>query len=274
MRPGERNVEANGLRFRVAIDGADRAPWIVFSNSLATDLSLWDPQVDALKDGWRILRYDYRGHGGSAATDRERCGRETLAADLLAVMDGTGVNAAHHVGTSIGSLAGLAAAASAPHRFLSVTVCNSRLLSSGASAAHLERRAVLAMDQGMDPLVEVTLEKWFARSTPPVSEALRDRIVAMIRSTEPASFAAYARGSQRYDFSGDIGTLLMPVLLIAGSEDGDVPQEFQALSRLHPHLRCELISGAGHLPNVETPGRFNAILGDFLASVLAQSGGP
>lgn len=262
---GEQSIEANGLRFRVAIDGPEVAPWIVFSNSLATDLSLWDPQVEALGNSWRILRYDYRGHGGTESTDGAATGRETLAADLLAVMDSIGVERAHHVGTSMGALAGVAAATAQPQRFESVVVCNSRLRSSDGSAAHLERRAALAADQGMDSLVDITLEKWFAHSEPPVSGALRERIVNMIRSTSPQGYAGYARGIQRYDFSAEIGALPVPVLLIAGTMDGDVLQEFQAITNRHPRIRCEPMGGAGHLPNVEAPERFNAILGDFIA---------
>ena len=268
---GERDVVVNGARFRVAIDGLHGAPWIVFSNSLATDLTLWDAQVDALKDAWRILRYDYRGHGRSAPADGSETGRDTLASDLLALMDVVGVDRAHHVGTSMGSLAGLAAASLRPERFASVTVCNSRLRSSDASAAHLEHRAMLALDKGMDALVDITLEKWFARSDPPASGALRDRITGMIRNTTSAGFAGYARGTRRYDFTADIGVLPMPVLLVAGTMDGDVLQEFRAIAGRHPAIRCEPVPGAGHLPNVEAPGRYNALLNTFLSTYRSPS---
>ena len=268
---GEHDIDANGNRFRVALDGTPDAPWLIFSNSLATDLTLWNDQVAALKNSWRILRYDYRGHGQSAPADGSEFGRETLAADLLAIMDELGVNRAHHVGTSMGSLAGLAAASIRPQRFQSLTVCNSRLCSSDASAAHLERRATLALDHGMDALVEITLEKWFARSDPPVTGVLRDRIVAMIRHTSSAGFAGYARGTRRYDFTTDIGSLPMPVLLVAGTMDGDVLQEFQAIAGRYPEIRCEPVPGAGHLPNVEAPGRYNALLNEFLTQSGSQS---
>lgn len=261
---GERHIVANGHRFRIAIDGPGDAPWIVFSNSLATDLTLWDAQVDAFKDAWRILRYDYRGHGRSAPADGGDSGRDTLAADLLAIMDGVGIDRAHHIGTSMGSLAGLAAACIRPERFCSLAVCNSRLRSSDASAAHLERRAALALDHGMDALVDITLEKWFALSDPPVTGALRDRIVAMIWHTSPSGFAAYARGTRRYDFTADIASLPMPVMLVAGTMDGDVLQEFQSIADRHSGIRCEPVPGAGHLPNVEAPARYNALLNKFL----------
>ncbi len=272
---GESYLDANGFRFRITLDGARDAPWLIFSNSLATDLTLWNDQVDALKDSWRILRYDYRGHGRSAPTDGSESGlefgRDTLAADLLAIMDKAGIDRAHHVGTSMGSLAGLAAASLQPERFVSITVCNSRLCSSDASAAHLERRATLALDHGMDALIDITLEKWFARSDPPVTGALRDRIVAMIRHTSSAGFAGYARGTRRYDFTTDIGSLPMPVLLVAGTMDGDVLQEFQTIAGRHPGVRCEPVPGAGHLPNVEAPGRYNALLNEFLTRSGRQS---
>ena len=71
---------------------------------------------------------------------------------------------------------------------------------------------------------------------------------------------------QRYDFRDELGALALPVLLLAGSGDGDVAQEFRSIAARYPHVRCELIEGAGHLPNVQAAGRFNSILGEFLAS--------
>jgi 3-oxoadipate enol-lactonase len=58
-------IAVNGVDLNYRIDGTPEGPKIMFSNSLATNLSMWNPQVEALKDRYRILRYDKRGHGGS-----------------------------------------------------------------------------------------------------------------------------------------------------------------------------------------------------------------
>lgn len=256
-------VVVRGGRLQVRIDGPLRAPWLVFSNSLATDLTLWDPQVAALALRYRMLRWDYRGHGGSAPAIAD-IGPEALADDLLAVMDDAGVERACHVGTSMGALAGLAAAARAPQRFGRLVLCGARLASSPAAAADLVRRADLAVAQGMGALVEPTLAKWFGASS--LSPALREPIAAMIRATDAASFAAHARGMGAYDLQPALDALRLPVQLAAGAGDAGIAADFAARAARDPRLDCEIIEGAGHLPNVETPDVFNRMLGRFIAA--------
>jgi len=253
----ESRVQVPGGRLRMRVDGPAGAPWLVFSNSLATDLSLWSPQVAAFALRYRMLRYDYRGHGGSDPGTGE-FGPDVLADDLLAVMHAAAVDRACHVGTSMGALAGLAAAARMPQRFDRLVLCGAWLASSAVSAADLERRAGIAQAKGMESLVEATLAKWFGASDP--APALRARVAAMIRATEPQSFAAYARGMRDYDLSGRPEA---PVLLVAGSGDAAVAAAFATAAASDASVEFRLIAGAGHLPNIEAAERFNAALACF-----------
>lgn len=259
----EHRVPVPGGNLHVRIDGPLGAPWLVFSNSLATDLTLWDPQVAAFALRHRMLRWDYRGHGGSepavAGIDPE-----ALADDLLAVMDDAGVGCACHVGTSMGALAGLAAAARAPHRFDHLVLCGARLASSPAAATDLARRADLALAQGMAALVEPTLAKWFGASSP--SPALRESIAAMIRGIDAASFAAHARGMGAYDLVPALEALQVPVQFAAGAGDAGIAADFATRAACDPRFACEIFPEAGHLPNVETPDAFNRMLGRFIAA--------
>ena len=75
-------IKANGITINYRIDGPDNAPCLVFSNSLATSLAMWDEQAAALKDKYRVLRYDQRGHGGSDVPSG-RYAYDTLLADAL-----------------------------------------------------------------------------------------------------------------------------------------------------------------------------------------------
>ncbi len=239
------------------VDGPVGAPWLVFSNSLGTDLTLWNPQVAAFALRWRMLRYDYRGHGGSDPGAGE-FGPEILADDLLAVMDAAGVDRACHVGTSMGALAGLAAAARMPRRFDRLVLCGARLASSALAAADLQWRAGIAQAQGMETLVEATLAKWFAASSP--APGLRARIAAMIRATDAQSFAAYAHGMRDYDLSIKPQA---PVLLVAGSGDTGIATAFATVAAGDASVEFRLIEGAGHLPNIEAADKFNAVLARF-----------
>jgi 3-oxoadipate enol-lactonase len=259
-----RAIEVNGQKLHMALDGRYGAPWLVFSNSLATDLHLWDRQVEALADDWRILRYDFRGHGGSGPSANADFDTSILADDVLAVMDAVGAKRAHHIGVSMGALAGLAAAARVPQRFASLVVCNSRLRSTVDSSADLKRRAYRALEQGMQALVEPTLQKWFGEARLPLCDTLRQQVADMIANTWAADFAAYARGMRNYDLKSNATDLPMPVLLLAGSDDGTIPGNFQTLNTIHPNLRCILIDGAGHLPNLQAEKEFNSHLVNFL----------
>lgn len=193
IRSQRQIVDLRGQRLQIAIDGAPGAPWLVFSNSLATDLHLWDPQIAVLAKDWSILRYDYRGHGGSAASIDPQCDVNVLADDLLRLLDLQGAERVCHVGVSMGAVAGVAAAIRSPSHFSSLIVCNSRLWSNDESAKSLQDRARHALEQGMSSLVDLTLEKWFGRARLPLASQVRDRVASMIRDTRAEDFAAYAR---------------------------------------------------------------------------------
>jgi 3-oxoadipate enol-lactonase len=268
----QRTIDVRGQILRVAVDGRDGAPWLMFSNSLATDLHLWDPQVDALARDWQLLRYDFRGHGGSAPSIDPLCGLNVLADDLLAVIEAVGATRVHHVGVSMGALAGLAAAVRNSDRFTSLVVCNSRLRSTANSASDLEHRADLAREHGMAALVKPTLQKWFAGARLPFHGPARERVAGMIATTHSGSFAAYAKGMRDYDLETNIGGLAMPVHLLAGTDDGTVAQDFQAISTKHPNVKCVLIEGAGHLPNLQAASEFNAALVKLLSDSSAAPG--
>ncbi len=257
----EHRVPVPGGNLRIRIDGPLRAPWLVFSNSLATDLTLWEPQVAAFALRYRMLRWDYRGHGGSSPAVGD-IGLDALADDLLAVMDAAGVERACHVGTSMGALAGLAAAARAPRRFDHLVLCGARLASSPSAAADLARRADLAVAEGMAALVEPTLAKWFGATS--TAAALRERIAAMIRATDAASFAAYARGMGAYDLLAALAGLQVPVLLLAGAGDTGIAAAFETAARGDARLACRVIDGTGHLPNAEAVEATNRALAEFL----------
>ena len=99
-------IKANGITFNCEISGPESAPWLIFSNSLATNLHMWDPQAAALKNEFRMLRYDQRGHGQTEAP-AGRYTFELLCADVIALMDALGIKRAHWCGVSMGCATGM-----------------------------------------------------------------------------------------------------------------------------------------------------------------------
>ena len=109
-------IEANGIGINYRIDGPERAPWLVLSNSLMTNLAMWDDQVAALKSSFRILRYDQRGHGGTEVTEG-KYSFDILVADVIALLDALGIERAHFAGISMGGMTALFLAERHPDRF-------------------------------------------------------------------------------------------------------------------------------------------------------------
>jgi 3-oxoadipate enol-lactonase len=262
-----RLVNVGGQALFTVVDGPVGAPWLVFSNSLATDLHLWDAQVETLANDWRILRYDYRGHGKSEASISSLCTIEELKNDLFKVMDYASVMQAHHIGVSMGSVAGAAAALEQPRRFASLTICNCRLKSSSSAANDLNARAERALVDGMKALVEPTLAKWFGSSRLPLDDVTRGKVAFMIAATRAPDFAAYAKGLRGYDVEQVLKQPLAPMSIITGSDDGEIAPYLRSLCQNRSDLTFSTIEGAGHLPNIHAPGEFMNALTSFLGSL-------
>src|ERR1700716_1115723 len=139
-------INANGLNIHYQIDGPEGAPWLLFSNSLATNLSMWDEQAAELKKSFRVLRYDQRGHGGTQATDG-RYKFDQLAADVIALFDALSIKRAHVAGISMGGMTVLALAQQYPDRVDRLIPCDCGPASSPASSQQWEERIAIAEKQ-------------------------------------------------------------------------------------------------------------------------------
>src|SRR5882757_1988110 len=149
-------INANGININYQIDGPDGAPWIIFSNSLITNLTMWDDQVAALKDSFRILRYDQRGHGGTDAPTG-KYSFDVLTQDVIALMDALSIKRAHFCGISMGGMTSLFLAQRHADRFDRIIPCDCGPASTPQSAAQWKERIDLAAEKGMEPLVEATV---------------------------------------------------------------------------------------------------------------------
>ena len=237
-------VKSNGIAINCRIDGPEGAPWLIWSNSLATNLDAWEQQASEFKSTFRILRYDQRGHGATDAP-AGRYSFETLIADALGLMAALAIPKAHFAGLSMGGATALGLAEKHPEWLDRVIVCDSGCQSSPASAQQWEERIAIAQKQGMEPLIEPTITRWF----PP------DVIKA-----NPACAAALAD----HNYADAVGTVRRPVLFLVGEKDGVTPAAMRKLHERLPGSRYVELAGAGHISNLDRPEGFNRAVGDFL----------
>ena len=257
-------IKANGITINYQFDGPDSAPCLVFSNSLATSLAMWDEQAAALRDSFRILRYDQRGHGGTDAP-AGRYAYDTLLADALGLLDALSIKKAHFAGLSMGGATALGLAERHPDRFDRIIVCDSPCQSTPQSSQQWEERIVVARRQGIEALVEPTVSRWvppeiLANNPPHV-----DKIRAMIRATPVDGFIGCAAALADHDYASAVATVKRPVLFLGGEKDA-ATAPMRKLSEKLPSSRFVGLAGAGHISNMDRPAEFTRAIRDFLAA--------
>ncbi|MBO0759201.1 MAG: alpha/beta fold hydrolase [Bradyrhizobiaceae bacterium] len=257
-------ITANGISINYECDGPATAPWVVFSNSLATNISMWEPQVAAFKDRFRMLRYDQRGHGGTDAP----AGRYTfdlLMADAVALMDALAIERPHWIGLSMGGATGLGIAERYPDRLDRVVVCDTACVSTPASAQQWEERIKTVAAQGIEAIVEPTVRRWHPAEAVATNAPHIDNVRAMIRTTPANGFIGCAAALAEHDFRSAIATVTRPILFLVGEKDGVNPAAMQELHAALPGSQYVELADAGHIANLDQPVAFNRAINDFLA---------
>ena len=256
-------IDHDGLRFRYRLDGREGAPWMVLSNSLVTDLSVWDAQVAAFGDRYRILRYDQRGHGGTGVPAQPAT-MSQLADDAAALMQAVGAAEAVFGGVSMGAATGFCLAQRHPELVSRLIASDGQVATAVGGSDAWQQRIELGQRDGMAGYADATMPRWFSARSRSEGNPAMPRLRAMIESTPLEGFVACARALQNYDFRAGLATMRQPTLLIAGAEDGPMPASMRALADTLPDARFVEIADAGHIPGAERPDAFNAAVTAFL----------
>ncbi|MEQ9815050.1 MAG: alpha/beta fold hydrolase [Azospirillaceae bacterium] len=258
----------DGCRLRLRIDGREGAgSWVVMANSILTDMRVWDAQVPALAERHRVLRFDQRGHGRSDASG-DPLDFDRLGADLLALLNRCGVEAAHFVGLSMGVPTVLAALAGAPERFRSVVCVDGHAANRPGGEAFWSGLQKVARDQGMGALAAATVARWLK---PGDAQGTAGRqLERMIAATPLDGFLAAAHALKSYDYTAVANAPGCPLLALYGDRDTAIAAGMQRDFGAVPGVRFAAVGDAGHLPNYERPEAFNAQLVAFLEEVDRQ----
>ncbi len=258
-------ADIRGVSINYEISGNEGGPWLTFSNSLATNLHMWDEQEAALAGHFHILRYDKRGHGQSAPVEGPYS-FDDLVGDVVGLWDHLDIGKSHFVGLSIGGMTAQALLLGHADRVTATVMANTSAHSGEAFVAAFDQRVAAVAEGGMEAVVESTIERWFSEGYRASGAARIDDVRQMIRTTSAAGYTGCARAIQTLANLDRLGSLDHPVLLIAGSQDPGTPPAGMRLmhERIGGSQYLEL--DAAHLSNIEQAPAFTAALKSFLSA--------
>ncbi|KDE05026.1 hypothetical protein MVLG_04569 [Microbotryum lychnidis-dioicae p1A1 Lamole] len=251
---------------------SDEAKWLVFVNSLMTNSTMWDAVLPRLSKTYNLLTYDQRGHGQSSVPP-EKCTLEQLSNDIAKILEKLSIPTPVHavIGVSQGGATTLSLAHTHPEVFERLVTCDTQATSPAANSKAWDERIALARSEGMTPLADVTVPRWFPALSEYVEGGREEAWVHdMITSTPVEGFAASAAALQGYDVAPGLGRALKgkKVLFLAGERDGALPGVLkgvkESLEKEGCYVAFEVIPGAGHLPMVDSPRKWGEVVEIFL----------
>ncbi len=252
---------AGDTRLHYRTDGERGNPCLVLSNSLGTDLSMWDGQVDALASDFFVVRYDTRGHGQSASGGAP-FGIERLGQDVVELLDHLDVAQAAFCGISMGGLTGQWLGIHQPRRLTHLVLANTAAR-IGAADAWLARAAQVRRE-GMGGVAYGAAARWFTPAFIAAEAATVARMIAALRGQDADGYAACCAALAQADLRAQVAAIALPTLVIAGEHD-PVTTVDDARWLQGQVAGAQLASvPASHLSNVEAAPAFTACLRAFL----------
>jgi 3-oxoadipate enol-lactonase len=247
---------------RYEFRGKRGSPALVFTGSLGTDLTMWEPQAELLKPRFCTLRYDIRGHGSSPVPPGPYSIAD-LGGDLLALLDRLGIERASLCGLSIGGMISMWIAAHAPERVERLVLCCTSAQLGPPSAWN--DRAAMVRAGGVGAVADAVLARWFTAGFAAANPDVIERMRGILTATPPEGYAGCCEAIAEIDLTPELPSIGAPTLVIAGEQDPATPPEHgRRIADLIPGARFEVISPAAHLATIERPDLTTAMILRFL----------
>jgi len=262
-------LEHDNVRLYHELDDTHAAdkPVLVLSNSLGTNLGMWAPQLDALRQHFRVLRYDQRGHGQTSVPDAP-FGVAQLGGDVLALLDHYNIDRALFCGLSMGGLTGLWLAAHHGERFPRMVVTNTAALIGTQQS--WDTRIAQVEQGGMVGITEIVLERWFTQGYRDANPNRVDIVRAMLLSTPDAGYNGNCAAIRDADLRAQLPAMRVPMLVIGGTHDISTPAaQTKLIADGVPGAQYVELS-AGHLANWEQADGYTEALVSFLTTGVAR----
>jgi len=246
------------------LDGPLDAPVLVLSNSLGTDLHMWDIQIPAFTEHFRVVRFDTRGHGKSLVT-KGPYSIEQLGHDVIALLDALQIQRAHFCGLSMGGLIGQWLGIHAGDRLQRLVVCNTAAKIGTPDVWNPRIEMVLRYGPAaMVALRDASIARWFTADFAAANPHQARQITDMLAATSPEGYAANCAAVRDADFREQLASIKVPTLVIAGTEDAVTPPAGGHFIQHHVKGAEYAEFYAAHLSNVQAGADFSHRVLTFL----------
>ena len=252
-------IDADGCLLNVSVEGRDGGPTLMLSNSLGCTLQMWEPQMKALTQVFRVIRYDRRGHGKSNVPpgpySMERFGR-----DALAILDDLNIEKVHWCGLSMGGMVGQWLGANAPERFGKLVLANTSCYFPDPTGWHNRIKAI--KEGGMAPLADTVIGVWLTSDFREREPQITANLKAMLMASPVQGYLACCEVLSTLDQRDLLPKITSPTLVIAGRHDMSTPVAAGEFIRSQIPGASLTILDAAHISNVEQPDAFtDAVIG-------------
>jgi 3-oxoadipate enol-lactonase len=254
-------IDADGCLLNVSVEGRDGGPTLMLSNSLGCTLQMWEPQMKALTQLFRVIRYDRRGHGKSSVPpgpySMERFGR-----DVLAILDDLNIEKVHWCGLSMGGMVGQWLGANAPDRVEKLVLANTNYHYPDQTPWADRIRAV--HEKGLASFADANMQRWFTKGFIERAPQTIERMKKAFLASNPEGYAACVAAVRDIDFRASNTRIAAPTLVIVGKHDPATPPQNGAdIAKAIKGAKLVTLDAA-HISNVEQPKAFADAVLDFL----------
>jgi 3-oxoadipate enol-lactonase len=252
----------DGVRFQIT--GPANAPVLVLGNSLATGMSLWRDQIRAWKNDFRIVGFDYPGHGSPSWGDATSM--SDYAAKIGRLLDTIEIDTYSYCGLSMGGALGMELAALHPDRMQKLVLSNTAARFGSRDFWNQRIATATASEDGIAQLCAASLSRWFTAEFAAAHPDVVAFAQAMFLATEPAGYAACCTAVRDFDFSERLADIAIPALVIAGTSDlATTPQQARVLVDSMRRAQYHELP-TGHLGNLGASREFTDVVQTFLRS--------
>jgi len=254
-------IDADGCLLNISVEGRDGGPTVMLSNSLGTTLQMWEPQMRALTQLFRVIRYDRRGHGKSSAPPGpysiERFGR-----DVIAILDDLNIDKVHWCGLSMGGMVGQWLGANAPERLGKIVLANTTC--HYPDPTNWQNRIKAVREGGIAAVADTIIAGWLTADFREREPQIAERLKAMLSATPVEGYLASCEALSTLDLRDQLPNIKNPTLVIAGRHDMSTPIAAGELIRSNIPGASLTILDAAHLSNIEQPHAFTDAVVGFL----------